>query len=88
MSLEDLFQKKVCICGHNKDEHEGSCYALSYNGIYSACSCSQFKIKSLIFEVEREYEVPISIKRAISNPTTKPIQTKPKPFILFGKNSR
>jgi hypothetical protein len=82
MSLEDLFRKKLCICGHPKDEHAGNCYALDFNGtIYSACSCSQFKSKSLIFKIEREYENSNLIKR-----TSKPTQSKP--FIMFGKNSR
>jgi hypothetical protein len=87
MSLEDLFQKKLCICGHSKDEHAGNCYALDFNGtIYSACSCPQFKAKSLIFKIENEYEVLNNIKRAIPKPATKPIQ--PRPFIVFGKNSK
>lgn len=59
MSLEDLFQKKLCICNHSiEEEHfNGTCYALDFNGtIYSACDCRHIKTKPLVFKVERVYE--------------------------------
>lgn len=53
MSLEELFLKQLCICGHSLDEHEERCYALDFNGsIYSACDCRKLRIMPLIFTVK------------------------------------
>lgn len=72
MSLEDLFQNNLCICGHTKEEHEGNCYSLHFNGtIYSACRCPRFIAKALIFKVEIQNEDSIPIQRGSIKTTTK-----------------
>lgn len=89
MSLEDLFQKKLCICGHSIDEEhleENTCYALDFNGsIYSSCRCTKATPMKLSFKIERLYESSNSVKRRsheIVARQTKSIQ-QPKPFVLF-----
>ena|ERR1044072_825184 len=94
MSLEDLFQKKICICGHDIEQEHldgGDCYALDFNGsIYSVCRCKKVIPMKLSFKVERVYSVPVKeYENSIrTKRTTKSESASPKPFILFGKNSR
>lgn len=86
--LEDVFQKKLCICNHsiNEEHEDGICYALdTYGGnVHSACRCTNVKPKSLVFKIERD-----EISNTSTNKSTKKQPTKSiKPISTFNWGSK